>query len=208
MKRASTAQKKEQRRASILERARAYISTRSFDEIRLSDLARELDLVKGTLYLYFPTKQDLFVSILVEEMEAWWKAFLEKRPTRSPGKDLSRGLGGRGLLVRLLASLHMTIEPGLSPEGLRRMKRWFRDFALRASKDMEARYPGIAGRGFKLLMGTYALALGVSQLAFPPGNVEVVIRSDATLAPFRIEFEAFLSECVDSLYRGTRTHST
>ncbi len=70
----------------------------------------------------------------------------------------------------------MTIEPGLSAEGFRRMKRWFRDFALRASKDMEA------------------------------GNVEAVIRSDTTLAPFRIELEAFLSECVDSLYRGTRHH--
>ena len=203
MKRASTAQKKEQRRSSILERARAYISHRSFDEIRLSDLARELHVVKGTLYLYFPTKQDLFVSILVEEMEAWWKAFVEKRATKSPGRDLSRGLTERGLLVRLLASLHMTIEPGLSPEGLRGMKRWFRDFALRAAKDMEARYPGIAGRGFTLLMGIYALALGISQLAFPPGNVEAVINADSTLAPFRIQFEAFLAECVDSLYRGT-----
>lgn len=66
MKRGSTEQKKEERRASIVERARAYIATRSFDEIRLNDLAHELDLVKGTLYLYFPTKQDLYASILVE----------------------------------------------------------------------------------------------------------------------------------------------
>ena len=71
---------------------------------------------------------------------------------------------------------------------------------------MEACYPGIAGQGFKLLMGIYTLALGGSQLAFPPGNVEDVIKSDKTLAPFRIEFEAFLSEQVESLYRATREH--
>ncbi len=146
MRRASTAQKKEERRASILEQARAYIAARSFDEIRLSDLARELGLVKGTLYLYFPTKQDLFASILIEEMEAWWAECMAKRPTRSPGKDLAPGLGGRMLLVRLIASLHMSIEPGLSPDGLRGMKSWFRNFAMRASTDLQERYAGIAAR--------------------------------------------------------------
>ena len=84
MKRASTVQKKEERRASIVEHARAWIAQRSFDEIHLDDLARELDLVKGTLYLYFPTKQDLFASILVEEMEAWWEGAMAAPATGSP----------------------------------------------------------------------------------------------------------------------------
>ena len=204
MKRASTEKKKQERRASIIERARAYMATRSFSEIRLNDLARELNLVKGTLYLYFPTKQDLFVSILVDEMEAWWGALRLRRTTRSLGKDLTHELAERGLLVRLLASLHMTIEPGLSPAGLRSLKQWFRSFALRASCDMEERYPGISGRGFRLLMGIYALVVGISQLAFPPENVRALIEKDDTLAPFRIEFEDFLVQSIDSLYRGTR----
>ena len=204
MRRASTAQKKEQRRASILEHARTYIAARSFDEIRLSDLARELGLVKGTLYLYFPTKQDLFASILVEEMEAWWAQCKEQRATRSPGKDLAVGLGARMLLVRLIASLHMSIEPGLSPEGLRGMKSWFRDFAVRASKDLEDRYLGIAGRGLALLIRIYALAVGAAQLAFPPGNVRTLIENDKSLSVFRIAFDAFLAESIDALYVGTR----
>ena len=204
MRRASTAQKKEQRRASILERARAYIAARSFDEIRLSDLARELGLVKGTLYLYFPTKQDLFASILVEEMEAWWAQCMEKRATRSPGKDLAHGLGERMLLVRLIASLHMSIEPGLSPGGLRGMKSWFRDFAVRASRDLEGRYAGIPGKGLDLVMRIYALAVGAAQLAFPPGNVRALVESDDAFAVFRIAFDPFLAESIDALYRGAR----
>ncbi|MGA2763822.1 MAG: TetR family transcriptional regulator [Spirochaetia bacterium] len=203
MKRASTVQKKEERRASIVEHARAWIAQRSFDEIRLDDLARELDLVKGTLYLYFPTKQDLFASILVEEMEAWWEAAMAAPATGSPGNDLCRMLAERNLLIRLIASLHMTIEPGLSPEGLRRMKRWFRDFAEGASQDIEARYPGIEGSGFRLVMGMYALVVGISQLAFPPRNVRALIEKDDSLAPFRIDFESFLVQSVDSLYHGT-----
>ena len=202
MKRASTAQKKETRRAAIVAQARAYIATRSFDEVRLADVARTLRLVKGTLYLYFPTKQDLFVSILVEEMEAWWKSVEARRATRSPGADLSRGLAERPLLVRLLASLHMSIEPGLSLARLRRMKEWFRDFALRAASDVEQRYPGITGKGFLFLMGVYALTVGTSQLSFPPERVQALLEAEDSLSLFRIDFADFLHRAVDALYRG------
>ena len=204
MRRASTAQKKAERRASILREARAYITGRSFDEVRLGDLARELGLVKGTLYLYFPTKQDLFASILVEEMEAWWAECMGRRPTRSPGRDLAPALGRRTLLVRLVASLHMTIEPGLSAEGLLRLKRWFRDFAARAAGDLQGRYNGIGVRSFDLVMGIYALAVGAAQLAFPPRNVQARVDQDASLAAFRVPFDAFLAGAIDALYRGTR----
>jgi len=204
MKRASTEEKKQERRSAIIERARAYIATRSFEEIRLGDLARELDLVKGTLYLYFPTKQDLFVSILTEDMDAWWDALVKRRSSRFPGKDLTRNLSEHQLMIRLLASLHMTIEPGLTPEGLRRVKTWFRDFALRASQDLEERYPGLDGRGLKLLMGIYALVVGISQIAFPPRNVQTLLESDATLEVFRVELEAFLAQSINALYAGMR----
>ncbi len=204
MKRASTEQKKAQRRASILERARAYIAERSFEEFRLGDVARELGIVKGTLYLYFPTKQDLFAAILVEEMEAWWGESMSRRATKSPGRDLAPGLGRCPLLVRLVASLHMTIEPGLSPEGLRALKGWFRDFAARAARDLEGRYEGLGGRGFDFVMRLYAMAVGVAQLAFPPGNVRALIDADPGLSAFRVPFEGFLAEAVDALYRGGR----
>jgi len=203
MRRASTRQKKAERRASILERARAYVAGRSFEEIRLGDLARELGLVKGTLYLYFPTKQDLFASILADEMEGWWAECMRGSPTRSPGSDLAPALGRRELLVRLVASLHMTIEPGLSPEGLRRLKEWFRDFAARAAGDLEDRYGGLRGRGSDLVMRTYALAVGAAQLAFPPGNVRALIDQDDSLAAFRVRIDRFLAGAIDALYRGT-----
>ena len=203
MKRASTEEKKRQRRAEILAHARAWIAARSFEEIRLADLARELGLVKGTLYLYFPTKHDLFASILVEEMEAWWASLPPKAPRGSPGKLLAPTLARRGLLVRLLSSLHMSIEPGLTAEGLRALKGWFRDFAGRAAADLAARYPALRGRAFTFLLGVYALAIGVSQLAFPPENVRALVFTDDNLTAFRVDFGAFLARSVDALYKGT-----
>jgi hypothetical protein len=96
----------------------------------------------------------------------------------------------------------MGIEPGLTPEGLRGLKAWFRDFAGRAASDLEQRYPGLRGRGFPFLLGVYALAVGVSQLAFPPENVRAVIQADETLSAFRVDFADFLSHSVDAMYCG------
>jgi hypothetical protein len=93
-------------------------------------------------------------------------------------------------------------EPGLTPEGLRGMKRWFRDFAARAAADLEQRFPALKGRGFTFLLGVYALAVGASQLAFPPENVRALIARDHGLSAFRVDFGAFLSESVDALYKG------
>ena len=54
--------------------------------------------------------------------------FVPESPIMTPGTDLARSLADRALLVRLLSSLHMTIEPGLSPDGLRSLKVGFLDF--------------------------------------------------------------------------------
>jgi AcrR family transcriptional regulator len=202
MRRASTQEKKQERRADIIAHARGWIASRAFDEIRLTDLARELGLVKGTLYLYFPTKHDLFASILIEEMEAWWAELPDTPPRGGPGRYIATGLAGRGLLVRLLSSLHMSIEPGLTPEGLRGMKRWFAGFARRAAADLGRRFPALGRRSFEFVLGVYALALGTSQLAFPPENVRALIDRDEELGAFRVDFGAFLSVCVDALYKG------
>jgi AcrR family transcriptional regulator len=204
MKRASTEEKKSKRRDMILEKARAWISSRSFSEVRLADMARELGLVRGTLYLYFPSKQDLFAAVLREEMEGWWVTVCEAPPA-APGKRLIGELSGRELLVRLLASLHVTIEPGLSPDGLYSLKMWFLDFANRAAADLEKWYPSLPGKGYVFLLQVYSLLVGASQLAFPPENVHELVCREEAFADFRIDLVAFLGSSINTLYDGYET---
>lgn len=201
MKRASTDAKKLERRATILAQARTWIASRTFDEVRLVDMAKELGIVKGTLYLYFPTKQDLFASILVEEMESWWRD-LNALPPTTPGADIVSALEGRELLVRLLPSLHMTIEAGLSERGLRELKDWFLAFSTGAAADLSRRYPALEGRSGDFMVGLYALTVGMSQLNSPPDKVRALLRSEEKYEPLRVEFASTLRALVDALYRG------
>jgi hypothetical protein len=139
----------------------------------------------------------------MEEMDAWWSS-VTTAPAEALGPDLAGSLARRCLLVRLLSSLHMSIEPGLTPDGLRALKAWFLRFAERAAVDLENRYDGLQGRGFPFLLGVYALAIGASQLAFPPENVRALIAREESLKPFRVNFGEFLSSSIDAFYRGMR----
>jgi AcrR family transcriptional regulator len=56
----------DERRAQILTLARKAFAERSYDEVSIDELARDLKISKGLLYHYFPTKRDLYVAGLRE----------------------------------------------------------------------------------------------------------------------------------------------
>ena len=49
----------------IMQAAEGLFRTRQFDEITLDEVARQADVGKGTLYLYFADKEDLFFQTAV-----------------------------------------------------------------------------------------------------------------------------------------------
>jgi len=54
--------KKEQTRQLIAETARRLFTKRGFDAVTVSDVAQEANVSEGTVFNYFPTKEDLFYS--------------------------------------------------------------------------------------------------------------------------------------------------
>ena len=60
---------KAERRADILEAARATIDGSEMDEFTMDAVAAKLGLAKGTLYRYFPSKEFLLVSVMLSDIE-------------------------------------------------------------------------------------------------------------------------------------------
>ena len=54
----------DQRKSQILNAAEDIFTKMGFDEARMDDIAKKTGLSKGTLYLYFKSKDDLIVAIL------------------------------------------------------------------------------------------------------------------------------------------------
>ena len=61
-----TSQQTDARRGSILEAARRVLVRRGYQDFVLDDLAREAGVAKGTLFLYFKTKDELLTATFAE----------------------------------------------------------------------------------------------------------------------------------------------
>jgi AcrR family transcriptional regulator len=60
--------RKPDKRLCILDAAAEMFAARPFDEVRLEDLARQLGIGKGTIYLYFKSKEELYGALLYESV--------------------------------------------------------------------------------------------------------------------------------------------
>lgn len=59
------------KRREILDAAEQVFATRGFTSARMDDIADTAGVAKGTLYLYFSSKQELFVSLLEERTQEY-----------------------------------------------------------------------------------------------------------------------------------------
>ncbi len=59
---------KEKRRRKILDAAKQLFFEKGFMAATMDQIARTVELGKGTLYLYFKNKEELYISLLVEGM--------------------------------------------------------------------------------------------------------------------------------------------
>jgi AcrR family transcriptional regulator len=57
----------EQRRISILQAARTVFARNGYANTVVEDIAQEAGIGKGTLYLYFPSKEQIYLAALLED---------------------------------------------------------------------------------------------------------------------------------------------
>jgi AcrR family transcriptional regulator len=159
--RARSAEAKAGRRLQILDCAAALCARSGYDDLAVADVAERAGLAKGTIFRYFPTKEDLGRA-LAEAHLARWGDDLDRRLARltgSPAPDaaarvLVESLAGRRDLLTLAAR-------GLVPAGA--------FDALAVSATLEARLPYLGDDGGARLMRT-ALATAAGLRATLAGD--------------------------------------
>ncbi|MEQ8406957.1 MAG: TetR/AcrR family transcriptional regulator [Gammaproteobacteria bacterium] len=103
----------QQRRSDIVRAALKVFDRDGFEGARIEDVAREAEIAKGTVYLYFPNKQALLEGVVHEvispEVDEVERTALD--PQLSPGERLRRqikiigarlGSGDMKIILRLM----------------------------------------------------------------------------------------------------------
>jgi AcrR family transcriptional regulator len=101
-----------QRRKRILQAAAALASRGGVEAMQMRTVAERAGVALGTLYRYFPSKMDLVVAVVNEEIDTL-EASLERRPPRSATP------AGRAVEALMRATRGLMREPELADALIR-----------------------------------------------------------------------------------------
>ena len=78
------ADRRARKRAQILEAASRVFATRAYHLVKMEEVARGARVGKGTLYRYFPSKEDLYLAIVEEAFDLLTRRLEAERETAAP----------------------------------------------------------------------------------------------------------------------------
>lgn len=208
--RARKEEDKEARRRQLLDAALELYRDTSYAEVKMADVAERARLAKGTVFIYFPTKEALFLALLEERLFAWF-ARLEETLARGEGRwtgarvarTLAESLEGEELLTRLLARLQTVLEQNVTAEQVRGFKERLLEAVVRAGALVEKRLSFLKpGEGVRFFLQAHALVVGLRQMADLAPVAREVHAAAPHLEPLRVDFTRELTETLGGLLRG------
>ena len=127
--RARSAEQKALRRQAVLEAAEAYFLEVGYEAFSMAQLAKKAGLVKGTLYLYFKTREELFMTLYEQSLNRWTQVFVrylsEPMSSEAYARTLHNTALADGAFVPLLIRLEHVIEHNVSIPRLVESKQLF-----------------------------------------------------------------------------------
>ncbi len=216
--RAVSPAQKDARRARILAAAASLFAQANYPAVSMQQVARTAGIAKGTVFLYFETKETLFLSLLGEALQAWFAsldAALESAPapltTLAFTRLMEASLRDQPSLLRLIPLAHPLFEQNASAESILAFKRALLERVLATGARIETRLEYLQpGQGAQLLNRIYALLIGLQNTANPAPAVRQVLEQPG-FEIFRVnllaEFTAMLNLYLyglETLHRRTR----
>ena len=128
-KRARSLEEKFFRRQQILDAASALFAEVGYEGFSVALLASKAGIVKGTLYLYFKTREEVFLALYDQSLNRWSEKFIERLPETLEDRAFCELLYDTSfadaLYVPLQARLEKVIEHNVSLDCLLLSKRNF-----------------------------------------------------------------------------------
>jgi AcrR family transcriptional regulator len=207
--RARKSEDKQERRELLLQTALDLYAHSQYAEIAMADIAEAAGLAKGTVYLYFKTKEELFLALLDRELDGWFAdmgaaigGYAGAWSARVLADKAARTLDQRHALRRLVAMVGVILEHNVDYDAALAFKQRLAERAQAAGAMIEHVLPFVKpGEGKPVILRLYALVIGVQQLCEPAPVMRAVL-ARPELAEFRLDFRTTFQECAQLLLEG------
>lgn len=208
MRRARKPAQKTARRQAILKSAEALLRTDRVGLPSVSTIAAETGIAKGTIYLYFRSKEEIYLSLLGVGFTRWGEVLNRavEVPTCTPDRFITSFVH---FCVRNPKTLYLAcigpliLEPNVREPNLRAYKKDVVRTMGQASELLAERFEGLcADDASRMLHRSFALATGLWQYAHPTDSAARVLENEE-FSGLKIDYEIELQEALESLWRGS-----
>ena len=142
---------KKRRAQEILSAAEKLYNEKNYKDITLKDISALTSLGRSSIYNYYSTKEEIFMSLLGREYEIWQKDLDSMKPQASIdeySKNFAEILGKRKLLFRILSTNFFEIEQNVSLEALVKFKKTYLKTFESLKSNLNKSFPNFIGDKF------------------------------------------------------------
>ena len=177
----------------------------------MSQVAQAAGIAKGTVYLYFNTKEELFLALLTQAFGEWF----DEIDTALDAEDtctvetfvalVGQSLASRPHFTRLIAIVHTILERNIDYETAVAFKEMLRRRVMMTGPLLEECLPFLAdGQGAQVLLRLHATVIGFQHLASPAPVVQEVLAQEAGLEIFEVDFTQELLATLRAMLLGLK----
>jgi AcrR family transcriptional regulator len=206
-KRAYTEEAKQQREEKIIAAAAALLMEKGYYAINVEQVAQSAGLAKGTVYLYFKTKEALFLTVFERQAIVWFNEIEQELSQTAEGSPketlvdlLVKSLIHKPLLTRLVALTSIIFEYNVSLERAHQHKVWIFDHLAAIGQSIEAKFDLRHVQGLRFLLRTFIVVAGLEGFAHPSPVTDQVFEIDPSLT--KLDFESELRSLLLLLLEG------
>jgi len=162
--RARTPDQQTQRRQEILEAAYGLFSRNDYEQVSLNAIAQEAGLSKSSVYLYFETREEIFMEIFFSIFRDWFDesvaaiAVLPERATTYDAIEAWMDVSWRNERLRAIAPLvAVSIEHNVPEECLEKCLRLKREQCVRLREALRRFVELDEGKVWELFLYAFSL---------------------------------------------------
>ena len=209
-KRARNPKAKEIRKQSILDAATTLFKNDPSNLPTTSQISKHCDISKGALYLYFKTKEEIFLAIVEAHLLEWLdifdiQPFLQSRQTLDDKRLITMidksclHVFNHPILMQLASMSSSVIEPNVDSAILLEHKNIVGHKIAQISQDIANNFKPIASeQAAALILRTHAILLGLWQVC----STESLTRAkSSSLRPLMPEFNSTARDMVKQMWR-------
>jgi len=172
LKRARTDDQKAARRRAILTAAERHFADVGFEAFSMARVARQAGVAKGTLYLYFQTREALLMAVFLEKLADWRQRLVDASSQPADDEHFARAFYATArqddALLPLLSRLDSVIEHNLSIDVLIDAKRAMTAEIEALARELSGPLNLTVAQALDAVSALASLLLGAVQADFGP----------------------------------------